>query len=72
MKLIDKIKIAKEAAKMGVGGVQGKILEIQKQDIEFKKKELEILGKFEDKIDEVLGNQKLILSKLNEIAQEMT
>lgn len=71
MKLFDKIKVAKEAAKIGVGGVQGKISEIQKQDLDFKKKELEILGKFEDKLGEVLGNQKLILSKLSKIEQEM-
>ncbi len=71
IKILDKIKIAKEAAKIGVGGVQGKISEIQKQDKEFKEKELEILGEFEDKIDSVLDNQKLILSKLNEIEQEM-
>lgn len=71
MKFFDKIKVAKEAAQLGMGGVKGKISEIQKQDLEFKEKELKILGKFEDKIDSVLSHQKLILSKLNEIEQEM-
>ncbi len=70
MKLMDKIMVAKEAAKIGVGGVSGKISEIQKQDLEFKEKELKILEKFEDKLGEVLENQELILIKLEEIKQE--
>lgn len=56
---------------MGLGGMQGKMKEIQEQDKKFKEKELGILGEFEDRLDEVLSNQKLILSKLEEISQEM-
>lgn len=71
MKLLDKIKVAKEAAGMGLGGMQGKIKEIQEEDKKFKEEELKILGEFEEKLENVFSNQKLILSKLNEISQEM-
>lgn len=67
MKFMDKLKVAKDAAGLGLGGVKGKISEIQKQDIEFKKKELEILEKFEEELNAIRSNQKIIIAKLNEI-----
>ncbi len=70
MKFMEKLKVAKDAAKMGVDGTLGKIDEIQKKEAIFKEKELELLGKFEDKLDEVLENQELILLKLEEVKQE--
>ena len=67
MKFMDKVKVAKDAATLGLGGVKGKITEIQKQDMEFKKKELEILEKFEEELNAIRSNQKIIIAKLNEI-----
>ncbi len=65
MKFFDKLKVMKDAGKMGIGGMQTKVEEIQKTDREFKEKELELLGKFEEKIDTVISNQKIILEILN-------
>ena len=75
MKFLDKLKVAKEATKLGLGGTTGKIKEIQEQDRKFKEEELKLLGKFEDLLEknfrEIKGTQSIILSKLNEIQQEL-
>ncbi len=47
------------------------INDVKKIEVDFREKELKLLGKFEDKLDNVLSNQTLILSKLNEISGEM-
>ncbi len=75
MNLLNKLKVAKQAAKMGIGGTFSKIDEIQKETQDqqkvFNQKQLELLGKFEDKLDLVIANQKFILAKLDQVRQEM-
>ena len=63
--IIDKLKVTKEAMKMGVGGMQKKVDQLQQVDKDFKQKELAILEKFEDKLEIITENQNLILKKLN-------
>lgn len=66
MKFMDKIKVAKDAAKLGLGGTMGKIDEIQKKEAVFKEKELVLLGKFEDKMDDNTKKLDKILKILEE------
>ncbi len=67
LKFTDKLKVAKEAARLGLGGTKQKIGEIQKLDAEFKEKELAILEKYEGLVLQVLSNQKIILEKLDRL-----
>lgn len=66
MKFMEKLKVAKDAAGMGLGGTLGKIDEIQKKEAVFKEKELELLGKFEDKMDDNTKKLDRILKLLEE------
>lgn len=67
--MLDKMKIMKEAAKMGVGGMKTKVDELQQTEKDFKEKELAILEKFEDKLESIIKTQKTVLAKLNSIEQ---
>lgn len=83
MKFIDKLKITKKAAEMSMGGVTKKVeeltgkkvKEIQAKEEAFKEKELALLAKFEDLLEEnfkeIKSNQRIILGRLNEIKTEL-
>lgn len=48
----DKFKVVKQMADMQSGAIKSKLLEFEKKDQHFKEKELELLGKFEKKLDD--------------------
>ena len=67
MGLGDKFKMVKSMADMQSGAIKSKLLEFEKKDQHFKEKEIEILGKYEKKMDAIDAKLDSVLNELKTI-----
>ena len=62
----DKFKMVKDMASMQSKAIESKVKDFEAADQKFKEKELELLGKFEDKLDAIQNELRTIRSILEE------